>query len=703
MAVSRRLKSCLSVLLVCVLLICVGTLGAAGLGSAQQPLPVLDAAQGRNATVLPVPGGIKITFRPAEWPNVFWSAGADRAWDWHGASLLAFDFSNPGSRTLTVSVRMDDDAQADGVSHSRTAWATLGAGQSGTFFVDLVGDDPLRTEGMQAGPPFPGSGGMRVMTGMGAITLRHIVGFQIFLHRLVAPCALIVSRPRLIPALTRNRRYSQIVDAYGQFTRGNWPGKVHSLGDFSARRGAEARETARTSLLPGRDPYGGWADGPRLPGTGFFTTTQRDGRWWLVTPNGHLFLSLGVNEVSFAETTRVSARQELFSWLPTPGTPLAESYGEGAKTFDFYSANLQRKYGPGYPGDWRLNAVARLKRWGFNTIGNWSSEKLEALHRFPYTATLSVEGAGSRLPASTGGSRSLRDPFDARFPSDCAESFRAKALELRDDPWCLGYFVDNELPWNGSGDRNEPDGLALQALAAPGGQPAKRAFQRQLEAKYGAVERFDAAWGISLKSWADFDALFEPGAAPSPRQQLNRHADETEFVYRFALRYFTVVRDTLHRFDSHHLYLGCRFAGRSADAERAAAAVCDVVSYNVYAPGLDPATWASTENFNKPCLVSEFQFGALDRGMFAAGLVPAPGQAQRAGMMGDYVDSVLDRPTFVGVHWYKYADEPLTGRSLDGENSNIGFVSVTDTPYPEMVAAARRVLANAYARHANSK
>ncbi len=43
-------------------------------------------------------------------------------------------------------------------------------------------------------------------------------------------------------------------------------------------------------------------------------------------------------------------------------------------------------------------------------------------------------------------------------------------------------------------------------------------------------------------------------------------------------------------------------------------------------------------------------------------------------------------------------DQPLTGRQYDGENYNIGFVTVTDTPYPEMVKAAREVHAEAYRR-----
>jgi len=118
---------------------------------------------------------------------------------------------------------------------------------------------------------------------------------------------------------------------------------------------------------------------------------------------------------------------------------------------------------------------------------------------------------------------------------------------------------------------------------------------------------------------------------------------------------------------------------------------------------LNPADWSFTESFNKPCLVGEFHFGALDRGMFAPGRVPAPSQTLRAVMFRDDVNSVLNRPTFAGAHWFKYTDEPLTGRSFGGENYNIGFVSITDTPYPEIAAAARQTLTAAYVRHAHSK
>ena len=61
-------------------------------------------------------------------------------------------------------------------------------------------------------------------------------------------------------------------------------------------------------------------------------------------------------------------------------------------------------------------------------------------------------------------------------------------------------------------------------------------------------------------------------------------------------------------------------------------------------------------------------------------------------------------PAFTGCHWFEYYDEPLTGRSYDGENYNIGMVSGTDTPYGELTTAARQANTNIYTilRHPNA-
>ena len=88
----------------------------------------------------------------------------------------------------------------------------------------------------------------------------------------------------------------------------------------------------------------------------------------------------------------------------------------------------------------------------------------------------------------------------------------------------------------------------------------------------------------------------------------------------------------------------------------------------------------------------------MDRGMFHPGLGPTRNQEERAAQYVRYVRSVVDCPSFVGCHWFQYVDEPITGRWFDGENYNIGFVDVTDTPYPELVTAAKKVHAEVYER-----
>ena len=89
-------------------------------------------------------------------------------------------------------------------------------------------------------------------------------------------------------------------------------------------------------------------------------------------------------------------------------------------------------------------------------------------------------------------------------------------------------------------------------------------------------------------------------------------------------------------------------------------------------------------------IVGEFHFGALDRGMFHTGLVPTENQEERAKAYKNYVNGGLRNPQIVGTHWFQYGDQATTGRG-DGENYQIGFLDIADTPYPETIQACREV------------
>ena len=127
------------------------------------------------------------------------------------------------------------------------------------------------------------------------------------------------------------------------------------------------------------------------------------------------------------------------------------------------------------------------------------------------------------------------------------------------------------------------------------------------------------------------------------------------------------------------------------EAVEACARWCDVVSFNRYRRSIadDPEEWARFHKLGKPALIGEFHFGSVDRGLFWEGLVGAGKESERGPAYARYLRAVADNPDFVGAHWFEYLDEPLTGRTLDGENAHIGFVTVADLPYQDLAAAAR--------------
>ena len=143
------------------------------------------------------------------------------------------------------------------------------------------------------------------------------------------------------------------------------------------------------------------------------------------------------------------------------------------------------------------------------------------------------------------------------------------------DPFCIGYFVDNELGW---GDELS---LAKAALASPPDQAAKLAFLKDLEAKYETIDKLNAAWNTTHASW---QALRDSRTPPD-----DKRAREDLAVVLHAHR-GRVLPDLPRRRQAgapHNLYLGCRFAWVNDRGAQAAAKYCDVIGYNLYEDTVD--------------------------------------------------------------------------------------------------------------------
>ena len=94
------------------------------------------------------------------------------------------------------------------------------------------------------------------------------------------------------------------------------------------------------------------------------------------------------------------------------------------------------------------------------------------------------------------------------------------------------------------------------------------------------------------------------------------------------------------------------------------------------------------ERCNKPVIIGEFHFGALDRGLLGTGLRGVATQQQRGAAYRNYVEAAAAHPAIVGTHYFQLNDQHALGR-FDGECWNIGFVDVCLKPYEELGDAAR--------------
>lgn len=650
-----------------------------------QGLP--DHAVAHDATATPLEGkGLQVEFRVADWPQVYFKAPPE-GWNWSAYAGMTVTLFNPGVAPVDVSVRVDN-APGTSAEHWVTLPGTVESATRQTLDLQFEGSAREVFWGMRG---VPGIGPV----GQGPILdPAAIAAFQIFLPRPREAHTLIIEEVRLYGDGHAPDIALPFVDAYGQYKHEDWPGKLHEEEELALRARQEAERLQSAPALPGRDAYGGWADGPKLEATGWFRTEKVEDKWWLVTPEGHLFFSTGMDCVGTWAQTFVTGRDTWFDWLPEAEDPIfgrfyghaskvhsmAEKIGASGRTFGFYSANLRRKYGEDWAKAWRENAYARLQAWGFNTVGNWSQGDVIQGGPIPFVVSNVIDGV-PRIEGATGYWAKMFDVYDPAFEAAADKAVTGLAASYAGNPKCIGYFIDNELAW---------EGVTTGALRSPDGQPCRKALIQQLQEKHVTLDALNAAWGTEFMAWED---LHEPGAYSAEARE-----DLEVFLHAFARRYFETIDAAVQRHAPNQLYLGCRFATAPPPAVQACAEVADIVSFNMYYRWVPCEKWSGKKALGKPILIGEFHFGAMDRGMFHPGLVKTANQQERAGAYARYVQSVADCPEFVGCHWFQYVDEAITGRPYDGENYNIGFLDVTDTPYPELVQAAQVVHTELYQR-----
>lgn len=450
-----------------------------------------------------------------------------------------------------------------------------------------------------------------------------------------------------------------VVDEFGQWNIGDYPGKIHSEAELKAEWAREDAELASFKDTE-HSKYGGFLR-KKTKATGYFYVKKIKGRWWFVDPEGYLFLSNGATCIDAAGGgTIANPLKGMYVDNPPEGfvepeiparmaaRPAQDAARPGrapAKPHIIWLTewNKFRRFGPGYKDEqvYQLT-INRIKSWGMNTIGNWSSQKLQAMDQLPFTTTLNNIGISS-------GIFGMPDVYAEGFKDVVAEGVKATTALYKDSRMLIGYFVGNEPTW-----ANNELKLCEYVLEAADDVPMKKALQKYLAE--------------------------------------NGDTDETRKAFAFKTfgLFLDAVDEALEKYDPNHMNLGIRFGSGLPSKE--ILQLCkehfDIYSFNNYAilPSVRTMN-AVSEATGLPMIIGEYHFGTVERAL-GESLIKFANAEERGAAYRNYTEHAFAHPGLIGVTWFQWCDEPILGRG-DGENYNTGLVDATDRPYPEMVEAIR--------------
>ena len=338
--------------------------------------------------------------------------------------------------------------------------------------------------------------------------------------------------------------------------------------------------------------------------TGFFRTELIDGIWNYIDPIGNIFYSVGLNSVD-----------------------------------DVSALDL--------PND--------FKDLGINTLGSWSEETIDDIVYTPQLNILRKFQNGVDGDAELTWDAGVLPVFEQDFESYITEMMPGWLEPYKDDPYVLGYFLDNELKFSST----------------------------QLEKSLEFAPTNDQY----IKANEYMIATYGPNYSP------NQVTDEDELIYvgMVADTYFSIVTTAVRNIDPNHLILGSRLNGniryRIPVVEKTGE-YCDVMSINYYREWeIQEADWIFwAEHTDIPWMTTEFYTKGqdvegnldvdgdiIDNDDGAGWLVPT--QKERAVFFENYILKTLEDPRCIGYHWFRF---------VDNNGSNKGLYDADYEAYPDL-------------------
>lgn len=468
----------------------------------------------------------------------------------------------------------------------------------------------------------------------------------------------------------------KLVDDLGQWAASSWPGKTLNAEELITYLDSEFNCSKETGSFSHWSEYGGWKN-KRFDSTGFFRTQKEGERWWIVDPEGYAFFSVGVDCIGTGEGCNSKGIEDLFDNLPDRDGEYSEAWSNhGIRAsfphFNFTISNLIRAFGSGWMESWSAITKRRLKEWGINTIGNWSSLEFIERAKMPYVIPLAGFPETKKKIF-----RDFPDVFSKEY--EINSNIFAKQLEnFKNDKYMIGYFLRNEPTWAFINGLN----IAEELLENDEQFYTKDALICFISEQYnGEIKKFNDAWNIKL---AGFDEL-KNGIVKAARLSKAAEKDLKDFSKTMIELYVKIPSQAVKKVDLNHLNLGMRYGYISSEELLSGSENFDVFSVNCY----DVNPYEAVERIGNmtglPVMIGEYHFGALDRGLSATGIRAVSSQKERAKAYKYYLENAASSNYCVGAHYFQYNDQPALGR-FDGENYQIGLVDVCQKVHEEFTA-----------------
>ncbi len=440
------------------------------------------------------------------------------------------------------------------------------------------------------------------------------------------------------------------------------------------------------------DAYGGFTDvvGQR---TGFFHVEKIDGRWWLVTPDGHGFFGIGLSH---------------------PVTSMSQA----AVTFTYN----------GSQEDWLRDGIRKMRELGFNCVwsGPYSQERIrdgfvdaelaERVYReseIPHAIHVPLVKHAVELEPG----EKRPDVFDSAYEQFVADEVAKWAVPYKDNPWLLGYYYGfgsfmRESEWlNETLGRKmgSPGRERLLGILAERYEGNITAFNTVYETKFGSFDELSKSGTLTYPDWITAvkwgRASIPNRDSPDKNSAERILADADALLGELIEQVYKLAHAEIRKHDPNHMILGCYVKDATYTKEiwaRVAPYVSLLAPQNLSDGNpIKPVVEAT----GLPAVLGDQEFGNV----YA---LPLQGHDRSPGSVPEHVDRrvlydlsanrIGPDPDFIGVsfcaclfdqsHWTQAYDRGQPGFfSIDGE-PNQDLIKTVQAANAQMMEAVRRPL-----------